>query len=122
MNYSPQAGKRAHRSGPSRGAARSAWYREATTRRLPQPVIGPEYTAFQAHAEKEIEGKRKALVLALGRDQRVGRNGELLYRHFETYSTRLAWHLRTHHGHEPESPKSGWKMDAIHEQLHGREA
>jgi hypothetical protein len=123
-------GTRARRSGVTRGKD-TPWFREQIARDVDPPA---DADIRVRSAEREIESLRKATLRALAADQRVGRNADTSARTFRRFEDRIATHLTAHHGIEVTVTRdpygatykidggytSGWRMDDLHEQAHGR--
>ena len=111
-------GRQARRSGPSRGAAKSAAFRRDTTRQV--TVARP--STPEERSEAAVEGKRKAYIVALGRDQRLTRNSLAVSRFRSSYWALLVGHMVRFHDGVPEDVRQGacWDLDDLHEKAHGR--
>ena len=121
-------GPRARRSGVTRGKD-TAWYREAMARDVEPPADTDMKVRW---AERQVEQLRKGCIGNLARDQRLSGQQRRTDNAFRSWESRLKWHLETHHGQVfprneygtstmPDGSYLGpWKLDDLHEELHGR--
>jgi hypothetical protein len=110
-------GQHARRTGPVRAVARNRRYLADTTRQ----VTEARPTTREGREEALVEDKRKGYIRALSTDQRITRNKQAVDRYYRAYTTLITAHLLKVHGVEAgEDAGKPWRLDARHEQAHGR--